>query len=99
MARDEQTKFSQHAELLSTPDLRDFDLGTIHGMASIVQSFNAISQEDEVLLALRTDKDVQFLRLNPEVVKHLGLSLLALGVHQKWFSVEIQGWQTNQSEH
>jgi hypothetical protein len=99
MPRDERTRFLQDAELRNPPDLSGFDLETIHGMTRTVHSFKAILHEDQILLALRTDKETQFLRLNPEVVKSLGLSILATGVRQKWFSVDIPELQTDQAEH
>ena len=99
MTRDERTRFAQDAELCNPPDLSGFDVRTIHGMTRIVHSFKAILHEDEILLALRTDKETQFLRLNPEVVKSLGLLFLATGVRQKWFSVEIPDVQLGRAEH
>ena len=99
MTRDERTRFAQDAELCNPPDLSGFDVETIHALTRIVHSFKAILHEDEILLALRTDKETQFLRLNPEVVKSLGLLILATGVRQKWFSVVIPNLQSDRASH
>jgi hypothetical protein len=97
--RDERTRFAQDAELCNPPDLSGFDIATIHGMTRTVHSFKAILHEDGILLALRTDKETQFLRLNPEVVKGLGLLFLATGIRQKWLSVESTDLQSDRAEH
>jgi hypothetical protein len=99
MIRDERTRFAQDAELCNPLDLSGFDIGTIHGMARTVHRFKAILHEDEILLALRTDKETQFLRLNPEVVKSLGLLFLATGVRQEWFSVEVPDLKSHRAGH
>jgi hypothetical protein len=99
MIRDERTRFEQDAELCNPPDLSGFDIGTIHGMTRTVHSYKAILHENEILLALRTDKETQFLTLNPEVVKSLGSLFLATGVRQEWFSVEVPELKSDRAGH
>ena len=92
MTRDEKTKFAHQAALHDRPevDLTELKRAAENGEIPVVLSFRCVSGPDELILMIKSDRGLEYRRLNPEIVLNLAINLLQIGRKQAWFDATIE---------